>query len=524
MTVRSRLVLTILGIAALLAIPSIYSLTRLQAVQDITEEIQGQNATAILALGRLQTSLAELEQVLRGYVATPGPDLLAEAERRLRTARAQVDSLRSSGYARQAERADARVRSLADATRELRELIDAGLVEQATNRLLEDVTPLLTGAQDSLTLVADAIDERSVRQVERAQTISAAAVTTVILSLLATLAAALLIGLWTTGALTVPLRRLRAATAGVAGGRFEITERLPYDRKDEIGDLSRSFRAMTVQLAELDRLKAEFLSMASHDLKTPINVIGGYAELLESGVYGEATERQKDILRTIQEQSASLTTQVNQLLNASRIEAGGFRVDLEEMVVPDLMTAVQRTFAALADQKSIDFSVEVDPRAPSRIVGDADRLRNEVLGNLLSNAFKFTPEDGTIRVRALPGSDNELCIEIADSGKGIPREEIPHIFDKFYQVGSAERRIGTGLGLAIARQVVEAHNGRIDVESELGRGTTFTVCLPAKQPEGSQRTRALFVPPEEREAEDALDEDAGRPEEEPADGAGAGAR
>lgn len=492
MTVRSRLLLTILGITALLMVPSVYSLTRLKAVQEITEQIQRENAAAILALGRLQTSLAELEGALRSYVATPGPEFVHSVEQRLGRAKAGTEELRRAGFPRQAERAGARVDSLESATRRLEALIEAGSREEATNRLRAEVSPLLTLAQDSLALVAEAIDRNSIDQVREAQMISASAVTTVILGLFGTLAAALLLGLWTTGALTVPLRRLQRATASVTSGRFEITEPLPYQRSDEIGDLSRSFRAMATQLAELDRLKAEFLSMASHDLKTPINVVGGYAELLEAGVYGDVNQRQKEVLRTIQEQLGSLTGQVNHLLNVSRMEAGGFRLTMGDVIIPDLVAGVQRTFAALADQKSIAFSVDVDPRAPARITGDGDRLRNEVLGNLLSNAFKFTPEEGSIWVRVRPEGTETLSIEVSDSGKGIPRQEIPHIFDKFYQVGAAERRIGTGLGLAIARQVVQAHNGRIDVESELGRGTTFTVRLPVEQPEG-QRTGAVVV-------------------------------
>ncbi|HUH13369.1 MAG TPA: ATP-binding protein [Longimicrobiales bacterium] len=502
MTVRTRLISTVVGIAALLVIPSVYSLTRLQQVQEITEQIQGQNAAAILSLGRLQTSMAELDRALRAYVATPDPTLRRDAQARLDLARAHVEAIRRAGYEEQARRAGERVDSVAAATGRLSALLESGRRAEATARL-DDLKPLLALSQDSLAVVAQAIDRRSERDVRRAQMISASAVTTVILGLLGTLAAALLLGLWTTGALTSPLRRLSAATSRAASGRFEVPAGLPYDRQDEIGDLSRSFRTMSLQLAELNRLKAEFLSMASHDLKTPINVIGGYAELLETGVYGELTDKQREVLGNIQEQSRHLTDQVNQLLNASRMEAGGFRISLEPLAVVDLMKALQRTFAALAAQKRIDFTVDIEPDAPTRIVGDPDRLRNEALGNLLSNAFKFTPEEGRIAVRARAG-EGELRIDVVDSGKGIPAAEIPHIFDKFYQVGHEERRIGSGLGLAIALQVVEAHNGRIEVSSREGRGTTFTVCLPEDQPQGEHRTEALF-----REAEEVAAERAG---------------
>lgn len=492
MTVRKRLGLTMLGISVLLVVPSLYSLTRLNAVQEITEEIQGKNAAAILALGRLQTAIAELDRSLRSYVAAPDPELRSQVEERLSRSRNHIAALRQVGFVEPADRADERVDSLVLSVDRIAALVEAGLTQEAT-ATLEQVKPLLALAQDSLAQVASAIDQRSEQDVARAQMISATAATTVLLGIVGAVAAALLLGFWTTRALTTPLLRLRAATARVSAGAYEVPEALPYERRDEIGDLSRSFRAMAVQLAELDRLKAEFLSMASHDLKTPINVIGGYAELLETGIYGELSEKQRDVLRTVKQQTTQLTNQVNQLLNASRMEAGGFRVALEDVVVADLLNEVERGFAALADQKSIDFRVGLEDGAPSVITGDADRLRNEVLGNLLSNAFKFTPEGGRVEVRAGAEDAGTFRIAVSDTGKGIPPEEIPHIFDKFYQVGQAERRIGSGLGLAIALQVVEAHNGRIDVESEPGSGATFIVRIPSQQPRGQHRTEALFA-------------------------------
>src|SRR5690606_26222171 len=131
----------------------------------------------------------------------------------------------------------------------------------------------------------------------------------------------------TTTALTSPLRRVRSAMAEVAAGSFESPESLPYVRRDEIGDLARSFRAMTEKLAELDRVKAEFVSVASHELKTPLNVIAGYADLLSQDVYGPVSERQRPVLDTIREQTHAVARQVDQLLSISRIEAGGLSIE-----------------------------------------------------------------------------------------------------------------------------------------------------------------------------------------------------
>src|SRR5690606_15105157 len=129
-----------------------------------------------------------------------------------------------------------------------------------------------------------------------------------------------------------------------------------------------------------------------------------------------------------------------------------------------------------------------EPGAPQRLRMDMERIRNEVLGNLLSNAFKFTPEGGRITVLAR-GADDGVEFEVSDSGVGIPEADLPHIFDKYYQVGRAARRAGAGLGLAIARQIVEAHGGSIAAESQAGAGTTFRVRLPRVAAGGARSQR-----------------------------------
>jgi signal transduction histidine kinase len=317
--------------------------------------------------------------------------------------------------------------------------------------------------------------------VELAQSISSTTSTTALTALGAASVVALLLGAWTTRAVTRPIRQVQQAMARVADGEFVVPEALPYDRSDELGGLSRSFRTMTERLAELDRMKAEFISVASHELKTPLNVIGGYAELLDDGVYGPLEEKQHEALQSIQDQTRTLTDLVNQLLDLSRIEAGGFRVELMDVQSSELFGAVRRMFEPLAKQKNIAFDVVVDDDFPRVLRADPDRLRNEVLGNLLSNAFKFTPEGGSIRLEAHDGTEDRVRLDVRDSGGGIPQDELQHIFDKFYQVGPEARVQGSGLGLAIAREIVEAHGGDISAESARGKGTTFHIVLP-KQP------------------------------------------
>jgi signal transduction histidine kinase len=222
--------------------------------------------------------------------------------------------------------------------------------------------------------------------------------------------------------------------AAVSAGEFVVPGGLPYDRRDEIGDLTRSFRSMTRQLADLDKMKADFMSVATHELKTPINVVSGYAELIQEGVYGEISEKQRVALTSIQEQSRILTQLVNQLLDISRLEAGGLRLEIGELQLAELFERIHRTFEVLANKQGIALNVKLDDAAPLTIPADGDRLRDQVLGNLLGNALKFTPEGGRIEVRGR--SDNgHFRIEVSDTGAGMAAEQLPHVFDKYFQIG-----------------------------------------------------------------------------------------
>lgn len=209
-------------------------------------------------------------------------------------------------------------------------------------------------------------------------------------------------------------------------------------------------------------------------------MIGGYAEILDEGHLGAITAEQRESLRTISDQVNLLTSLVNQLLDLSRFEPGAFHLLMEEVHVHDLMAGVSMAFEALARPQEIDFVVQVDPSAPTTVTGDMDRLRNEVLGNLLSNAFKFTPRGGRIVVRA-SGVEGARRVEVEDSGEGIPPDQLPRVFEKYYQHRSQARSQGAGLGLAIARDIVEGHGGRIGATSEVGTGTTFWFTVPRRK-------------------------------------------
>src|SRR5690606_5935267 len=253
-------------------------------------------------------------------------------------------------------------------------------------------------------------------------------------------------GIWTGQNLVRPVSELRRGMAAVAEGDFEQKLEISSHRPDEIGDLARSFALMARDLAALDRLKAEFVSVASHELKTPLSVIRGYVSLLRDEVYGSVTPEQKKILGSVGDQTDRLGRLIQQLLDISRFEAGVGRLEVKRFDLRHFLDEFAVSFEALAVQNEIDFEVSVAPDLPETIDGDSDRL-NEVFGNLLANAFKFTPRGGRIvlRARTMGGESPGILVEVSDTGVGIPSEQLPRIFEKFYQVENEAqpRSLGT---------------------------------------------------------------------------------
>jgi signal transduction histidine kinase len=483
MTLRNRLILTLTGISLLLVVPAVWAVHQLERVREIAATEGQRVSRANLSLGRLQTRLAEFDRLQRVYIVDGDAVSRTRMWDALANARVHLANLGNLGFGEEVRPAGEALDSLELATARVDTLVLRGEALTAT-AALDDVRPLFRQANAALDELAETIDARGRAQLREAQFISSQAMVTTLTALAVCLVLATALGLWTTRVLVEPIGRLRRSMAGVAGGDFVVPDDLPYGRSDEVGDLSRSFRSMAQRLAELDRMKAEFMSIATHELKTPINVIGGYAELMQERLYGELTEKQEEALVSIREQAHGMTALVNQLLDISRLEAGGLQLSLADVVVADLLQRTERAFAPLAQKQSIRFSVSLEPTVPQVIRADSDRVRDQLLGNLLSNALKFTPTGGTVSVRAW-GEDDALQVEVADSGPGIPRDQLPFIFDKFFQVGAEARRQGAGLGLAIAREVADAHGGTLTAESELGHGTRFCFTLPVS-PEGGE--------------------------------------
>lgn len=479
MTVRWRLLLTLGGIILLLIIPSAYGVTQLRLLRDVAIELEDVHARQVSAIGAYGAAMAELDRHQRSFIATGDSAFRAGMHRELARATRQLGRV-GDAYRAELEPSLEILDSLAVANARIEALVEGGRAQEATS-YFEGVKPLLDSARLRVGDVALAIDERGRQQVAQARRLSASAARTTLLTVTIAALLTIVLGLWTTRALSAPLRRLSRATRAVADGELQAPGDLPYERTDEIGDLSRSFRIMTERLAELDRLKAEFVGLATHELKTPINVIGGYAELLDEGLYGELSRKQREVLDLIRDQTRSLTRLVNQLLDLSRLEAGGLQIEQAPVALTQLMREVEGSFRALATQKQVEFEVDRDPELPETLVVDHDRIRHEVLSNLLSNAFKFTPSGGRITLEARR-RDREVHFRVSDTGVGIPPDQLDHIFEKYFQVEGEGKAQGSGLGLAIAKHVVRAHGGRIRADSTMGEGTTFDIFLPIEGP------------------------------------------
>jgi signal transduction histidine kinase len=231
------------------------------------------------------------------------------------------------------------------------------------------------------------------------------------------------------------------------------------------------------ELERANRLKSEFLASMSHELRTPLHTIIGFSELLGEGLEGQLNEKQKRFIGHIHKDSLHLLELINDVLDLSKIESGRLTLRREVFEFSAVLEESLGSIRPQAHAKQQTITTEIASPLPL----EADRLRiKQILVNLLSNAVKFTPEGGRIRVIARAEGETAV-ISVVDTGIGIPKEEHESIFDKFYQVSATTKgvREGTGLGLAITKHLIEEHGGSMHLESEPGKGSTFTFTIPA---------------------------------------------
>jgi signal transduction histidine kinase len=348
-------------------------------------------------------------------------------------------------------------------------LLDAGRREEAL-ALSEGPTRQAAAA---LRVAVEALLALGLAELERTVAAAGAVERSVQMAAIVGLAVTLAVGLGLAGLVLVrvvrPVRALRRATEVVARGQYEVP--VGAAGADEVGDLVRAFGDMTQKLREVDQLKQEVFSNISHEFRSPLTSIRMAADLLRTaGSLGPKHERWLDIIQTDTDKLLRLT---NQILDLSKIRAGLLDLELARVNLRAVAESAAGEIRPVAEAKGVRLDLGL-PGAPLPVVCDEHRVQ-QVLVNLLANAVKFTPAGGRVRL-AMKHDGTAVQATVEDTGIGIPDDQLPRIFERFQQAHAG--RGGTGLGLAIVKAFVEAHGGRVWVESRPGQGTAFHLSLP----------------------------------------------
>lgn len=320
---------------------------------------------------------------------------------------------------------------------------------------------------------------------ETSQNMAAALIRMILEAVAFGLAASIAISLLLAGTLLSPIRGMTEAAEAMAEGDF--TQKIPVESDDEIGTLSETFNTMATQLEttlselkQAEKMRRDFVANVSHELRTPLTSIRTYAETLSDSP-DMPEDMREDFLNVILNESNRMGKIVTDLLDLSRLDSGG-GLKLERFSLERSVREVYTAIALDSERRGQIIDLELQWAMPD-ITGDRARIE-QVLMNIMTNAMKYTPEGGRIHV-SCNVRDEYAYVRITDSGHGIPEEDVPHVFDRFYRVDKARSREsgGTGLGLSIANDIVVLHGGRIELTSKLNIGSTFTVVLPVEGPQ-----------------------------------------
>ncbi|MHC0063877.1 response regulator [Nostoc sp. UIC 10890] len=282
---------------------------------------------------------------------------------------------------------------------------------------------------------------------------------------------------------------------------LEVQNREVARKNQEVERARKSLEEKAEQLALSSKYKSEFLANMSHELRTPLNSLLILARLLADNSLNNLTDKQVEYSRTIYSAGNDLLELINDILDLAKIESGTMLLDIEQIALVDLQTSLEQTFRQLAHNKELSFTIELDEKLPPTIYNDSKRLQ-QVLKNLLANAFKFTEQGGvklqiSMADEAAQVDNSMIAFAVSDTGIGIPAEKQKIIFEAFQQAdGTTSRKYGgTGLGLSISRELAQLLGGRIELISQPGQGSTFTLYLPRRQEKNAKNT--LTTPPPE---------------------------
>ncbi len=286
---------------------------------------------------------------------------------------------------------------------------------------------------------------------------------------------------------TSPLVDMNRIAKSYAKGNFE--ERVAVTSADEIGQLAVSFNAMAEDLQDLEDMRRSFVANVSHELKSPLASMWGFLQAMLDGSIPE--DEHMEYMQLVLDETRRLSALIDDLLNLSTMESGDLPMKPSVFDINELIVRTLFTFERRIDEKELEVDLKF---AQESTIVWADRERiTQVVRNLIDNALKYLDRKGTLSIRSnIRAKENRVYIAIADTGAGIPAEDVKRVFERFYKVDKAHtpRKEGTGLGLSIVNRIIEQHNCTVEVESILGEGTTFTFSLPLYQKDDKKRTQS----------------------------------
>ncbi|MFD1851803.1 MULTISPECIES: sensor histidine kinase [Bacillaceae] len=271
--------------------------------------------------------------------------------------------------------------------------------------------------------------------------------------------------------ITIPLMKMKQATEQLSKGKTKVS--LHTDRKDELGELASTIMKLSNDLERLKKDRNEFLASVSHELRTPLTYIKGYADIINK--QDISIHERKEYLDIIREETNQLTVLIRNLFELAKMDENRFIINRRKVELRKLIQTVEELIRPGLEERNIRFSVI----CPENIIANIDPERiQQVLLNILDNAIKHTSPGETISIRVIQ-NEMEIKITIEDEGEGIPKEDLPYLFDRLYRVEKSRSREsgGTGLGLAIAKEIIESHEGRIEIQSKIGKGTSVNIFL-----------------------------------------------